>query len=1314
VAGGDINWSIASGSDTTDFVITGSPGSQVLSLTAAGSSLAAGASESVHIVSATTGKDVSGTTFSSTLSNTATVTTPGHEQAGGETSSSASATTSVVAPDVDITKTPDQATIAATQQAGFTVKITNESTTAAASGISLTDNLPGGTGSDVYWTIDTGTGNPGDFTISGTQGHQTLSLTSAGTTLAAGASISVHITSPTNLGDAPAPTYSGTLPNTATVTAPNQAGGETSESASATITVVAPSITTTTGGTVTLGSGSLSDSATLSGGLSPVGGSITFRLYLPSDTTYSSPIYTKTVNVSGDGTYGYAKDGSVSYMPTTANGTGTYEWVATYNGDGTNPSVNSGQGNEPETVNPASPSVSTTPGATSTVGGGGQFATIGFWHNKNGQAVINNFDSGPTSTKLGNSLTTNYKNLFGFSNPFISNLLAGQPPAGTAGGLAGLTNSQIATLYKNLWTPKGLQKNTYIQAFAVAFGLYATGGQGSFNVGNNGAAFGVANGTTLPITTILATASSNFDPTLGVFYGGDSAKTSQLNNVLNNINQSGDKPGGITVVSSNTTLTDSATLSGGVNPKGTITFYLLPPGSTPTSDGMGGYTNLSALAVYTATVNVNGDNTYTTSQATSTTGSNVPTQTGTYQWVAVYTSSDGNNSNFTPQFGLEPWTVGQQSPTVLSTTPNVTAVTLNGTSVTLTDTANLTNLAPGGTGDTMTFYLMPPSANTSTDFTQAVFSSTVSFTINPDGTATVVSANCSLPSNAAAGVYQWDAVYSGDQNNTGDSFLNDPTERVVVSSAGTQLGRGQTATIGFWKNAGQQVILNFGATASGQTMANWLATNYPNLFSGFANQSNAYVANQFANGSSNTWLQAFAVAMDIYATTTTLGGQSVINNGYTTKYGFTVGAAGAGAGLWSVGNNGASFGVPNNTSLTVATILSIADLNYSPGTGKFYGGDATLTNGLNVVLNAINERNDIKLVAEGSSYAGPDVPLLASSGDLRTGVLGVSVDSPSGVVTADEQARIDDAIAILNTDLGGHGITLVDVTGTDAAADAGIRIHLADTSVIGGAADGVLGVTEFGGDVTLIDTWNFYFGTDPGAVGADQYDFQTVTTHELGHAIGLGHSTDTSSVMYPSLGMGEARRDLTANDLAVIDKDAGTAPEPLLAAGYSAPGVRAAQTTAVITAPNYTATVGLPARGWSIVPTVATTAFTAALPQGLGAEAVAVGLRGVSVNNLSADRFVEFASPGILGGQPAPLSSHDLGLQSFLQDRGTASDISVVPARSVLLTVGSPARTGETFGLESLVLIPQSDGAPLSIDTDGGSNDVDGDAGDGE
>ncbi len=94
------------------------------------------------------------------------------------------------------------------------------------------------------------------------------------------------------------------------------------------------------------------------------------------------------------------------------------------------------------------------------------------------------------------------------------------------------------------------------------------------------------------------------------------------------------------------TLSDSATLSGGSNPTGTITFYLFAPGVTPNGT--------DSNNVYSDTVTVSGDGTYTTATGT-TPGGFAPTSAGTYEWVAVY---GGNSSNkpATSPFGSEPET----------------------------------------------------------------------------------------------------------------------------------------------------------------------------------------------------------------------------------------------------------------------------------------------------------------------------------------------------------------------------------------------------------------------------------------------------------------------------------------------------------------------------------------------------------------------------------------------------------------------------------------------------------------------------------
>src|SRR5207244_12087537 len=77
------------------------------------------------------------------------------------------------------------------------------------------------------------------------------------------------------------------------------------------------------------------------------------------------------------------------------------------------------------------------------------------------------------------------------------------------------------------------------------------------------------------------------------------------------------------------------------------------------------------------------------------------------------------------------------------------------------------------------------------------------------------------------------------------------------------------------------------------------------------------------------------------------------------------------------------------------------------------------------------------------------------------------------------------------------------------------------------------------GEITLIQGWNWYAGSDAGAVGSGQYDFETAVTHELGHALGLGHSANATSVMHASLATAVAERALTSADLAIPDFDAG-------------------------------------------------------------------------------------------------------------------------------------------------------------------------------
>jgi protocatechuate 3,4-dioxygenase beta subunit len=178
---------------------------------------------------------------------------------------------------------------------------------------------------------------------------------------------------------------------------------------------------------------------------------------------------------------------------------------------------------------------------------GGDTATIGFWHNKNGQALLNSLNGGSSSKALGNWLASNFPKLYGSS-------------AGNANNLSGKTNAQVASYFQTLFGVTGMKLEA--QMLATAFAVYVTssslaggsyaaaygfnvtsggvGGEG-YNIGSNGAAFGVVDGSLLTVMDILKRA--NDRAVSGMLYANDSTLRSMANAVFSGINQSGDITG---------------------------------------------------------------------------------------------------------------------------------------------------------------------------------------------------------------------------------------------------------------------------------------------------------------------------------------------------------------------------------------------------------------------------------------------------------------------------------------------------------------------------------------------------------------------------------------------------------------------------------------------------------------------------------------------------------------------------------------------------------------------------------------------------
>jgi hypothetical protein len=295
---------------------------------------------------------------------------------------------------------------------------------------------------------------------------------------------------------------------------------------------VTPQIVTTSNPTGTLNVGTtditVSDTAVVSGGFNETG-NLVFTLHVGTSTGTAVAGTPISVPLHGNDTY------MVSLTLSASNPATTYVWTVTYAGDANNnPAQDQGGPDEQFTLrNVVAPGVS---------------ANQEFWGFAKGRALIESaLWGGPTGTALGNWLATNWPNLFG--------------------NLDVATNQQVVNYY-HLLLMKNIGKNvtdaTARAALSTALSVYATtsglgwgplaqadgfqqgfGGVGlgstSYNIGTNGAAFGVAENTYVTVDAILSyldsqtTVVSAGDPkTLRqwMLYGGSQTLTREAKFVL--------------------------------------------------------------------------------------------------------------------------------------------------------------------------------------------------------------------------------------------------------------------------------------------------------------------------------------------------------------------------------------------------------------------------------------------------------------------------------------------------------------------------------------------------------------------------------------------------------------------------------------------------------------------------------------------------------------------------------------------------------------------------------------------------------------
>jgi hypothetical protein len=171
----------------------------------------------------------------------------------------------------------------------------------------------------------------------------------------------------------------------------------------------------------------------------------------------------------------------------------------------------------------------------------GQTAGIGFWNNKNGQALILALNGGGSSHELGDWLAATFVNMYGVNS---------------SNDLAGKNNAYIAALFQQDFLQKGMKLDA--QVLATALSVYATNatldstqaaakygftvsgygvGTATFNVGSNGDGFGLANNTTMTVLDLLLATDSQAGN--GLLYNGNTTLRTEGNDVFNALNQAG-------------------------------------------------------------------------------------------------------------------------------------------------------------------------------------------------------------------------------------------------------------------------------------------------------------------------------------------------------------------------------------------------------------------------------------------------------------------------------------------------------------------------------------------------------------------------------------------------------------------------------------------------------------------------------------------------------------------------------------------------------------------------------------------------------
>lgn len=297
----------------------------------------------------------------------------------------------------------------------------------------------------------------------------------------------------------------------------------------------------------------------------------------------------------------------------------------------------------------------------------------------------------------------------------------------------------------------------------------------------------------------------------------------------------------------------------------------------------------------------------------------IPTAPGTYDVVGTFTSADANYSNRT---GTATITITAQSSQISASGVYVRAVA-----------------GAPFCGVVATFVNLD-SAHTLSSYHATITwgDGTISQgVIAGSGTTLFVSGAHTYAINGT------DVIHVTIADITGLATSVTITSTATVTDLGVNAGKTKEAS--FWKTAtGQALIQSFNGGSSHTELSTWLSTNFANLYGAAAGinnltgKTNAQVAAFFMQlwkiYGDGAVTQIFTTALNVYASTTSLGG----TQGATA--GFKVSTNGHGARSYNVQDCGIAIDSANNSSVNVFSLLKAVD-SHAVG-GVLYSGNTTL------------------------------------------------------------------------------------------------------------------------------------------------------------------------------------------------------------------------------------------------------------------------------------------------------------------------------------------------------------------------------------